>query len=73
MNNSQLNPTGFEVRLDEMIPISACAPSPEQSHAILVTLENVPKVLFWLDRAAWDDEAGNLIDLAQIDRWVYLR
>lgn len=72
MNQQDINPTGFEVRLDQLIPMTAFAPSHEQSQAILAISENIPKVLFWLE-GRWENEAGNSIELAQIDRWVYLR
>lgn len=71
MNQQDINPTGFEVRLDQLIPMSAFAPSSEQSQAILAVVEDIPKVLFWLEQR-WEDEAGNIVALTQIDRWVYL-
>jgi hypothetical protein len=71
MNQQDMNPTGIEVRLDQLIPMTDFAPSHEQSQAILAVIENIPKCLFWLE-GRWEDEAGNIIELAQIDRWVYL-
>lgn len=68
---AQFNPTGFEIDLDALIDSQEFAPDPEQTKAILVTIDRVPLVLYWMEKGAWETMDGEIVKA--FDRWIYLR
>ena len=66
---NELNPTGLQIEMGQMIKAIDFTPNADQSPMILtVDAEGIPRVLYWIN-GVWEAEDASR---PTFDRWIYL-